>query len=99
MLEYSLNKPPNASRFVMHFVDYSRFRRRSRRSPARGTAQRTNGSHSLLRRRFILHTRVFEHVSPLSTGSSMAVFQVLPKMIGTEEFLRLIAFAEFVHVI
>lgn len=28
----------------------------------------------------------------------MAVFQVLPKMIGAEEFLGLVAFAEFVDV-
>lgn len=28
----------------------------------------------------------------------MAVFQVLPEMVGAEEFLRLVAFAEFVDV-
>lgn len=27
----------------------------------------------------------------------MAVFQVLPEMVGAEEFLRLVALAEFVH--
>jgi len=47
---------------------------------------------------FILHARLLELVCPFPTCTCVAVFQVLPKMIGAEEFLGLVAFAEFVDV-
>ena len=47
--------------------------------------------------RFIFHTCVFQHICPLPAGPGVAVFQMLPEMVGTEELLRLVTLAELVH--
>jgi len=44
------------------------------------------------------NTGVFEHVGPLSTGSSMAVFEMLPEVVCPVKLLAQIAFAELVHI-
>lgn len=49
------------------------------------------------RRRFVLHTRILQHVGVLAASPGVTVFQMLPEMVGTEEFLRLVALAELVH--
>ena len=48
-------------------------------------------------RRLFFHARRFEHIGPLSTGAAVAMLEMLPEMIGTEELLALVAFTEFVH--
>ena len=53
--------------------------------------------HLHQRRRFVLHARVFQHVGVLAARAGVAVFEVLPEMVGSEEFLGLVAFAELVH--
>ena len=83
----------------MHFVNNPRLRCRTQRTPGRGAAERADRYHPLFGRRLVLHTRVFEHIGPLATSPGVAVFQVLPKVIGAEEFLCLVALPEFVHVI
>lgn len=57
------------------------------------------GNGALLRYRLVLHASVLKHVGPLAAGARVAVFQVLAKMVCAEELLRLIALAEFVHVV
>ena len=57
------------------------------------------GNDALLRQRLVLHASVLQHVGPLATRTSVAVFQVLAEVIGAEELLRLVAFAEFVDVV
>lgn len=47
----------------------------------------------------VLHARVLQHIGPFSTCTRVAMLQMLTKMVGTEEFLRLIAFTEFMHVL
>jgi len=54
---------------------------------------------SLFRRRFILHASILKHVRPLPTGPSMAVLEVLTKVVSTVELLRLVALAKFVDMI
>lgn len=49
--------------------------------------------------RLVLHASIFQHVGPLPARSRMTVFQVLPKVVGSEELLGLVTFAELVHVI
>jgi len=51
-----------------------------------------------LNSRFIFHASIFQHIGPFPTRSSMAVLQVLAEMIGSVEFLGLIALVEFVHI-
>lgn len=50
------------------------------------------------RRGFVPHTRVLEHVRPLPARAGVAVFEMLPEVVRAEEFLRLVAFGELVHV-
>ena len=50
------------------------------------------------RRGLVLHACSLQLVRPLPTRTCMAMFQVLPEMIGAEEFLGLIALAEFVDI-
>ncbi len=58
-----------------------------------------NSTRSSRRRRFVLHARVLEHIRPLPTGTLVAVLQMLPEVIGTEELLRLVALAELVDMV
>ena len=57
------------------------------------------GNDALLRQRLILHASVLQHVGPRATRTGVAVFQVLAEVIGAEELLRLVAFAEFVNMV
>jgi len=54
---------------------------------------------ALLRRRLVLHARRLEQISPLPTRPIMTVLEVLAEMIRAEKLLRLVAFAELVHVV
>lgn len=45
----------------------------------------------------IHHACVLKHVSPLATGASVAVLQVLSEVIGSIKLLGRVAFAELVH--
>lgn len=56
-------------------------------------------NHSLFRQRLVFHACEFQHISPFSRCALVAVLQVLPEVISPEEFLRLVAFAKFVHVV
>jgi len=49
------------------------------------------------RRWFVLHAGVFQHVGVFAAGSGVTVFQMLSEMVGAEEFLRLVALAEFMY--
>lgn len=51
------------------------------------------------RRFLVYHASVLEHVGPLATGTSVAVLQVLPEMIGPVEFLACVALPELVHIL
>jgi hypothetical protein len=55
--------------------------------------------HTLLGHRFVPHAGVLQHISPLATRPSMAVFQVLTKMVGAEKLLGFVAFAKLVNMI
>ena len=88
--------PNNVSGLVVCFIDDSRFRRKRR---DRRTRDRTYRTNSLLWRWLVPHTRIFQHVGPLSTCTSVTVLQMLSKMICTEKLLGLIAFAKFVRVV
>lgn len=50
-----------------------------------------------LRRNLIFHTGIFQNVRPLATGTGMTMLQMLTEMIRTEEFLRIVALAEFMN--
>jgi hypothetical protein len=50
---------------------------------------------ALLGQRLILHAGVFEQVGPFSARAGVTVLEVLAEVVGTEELLRLVAFAEF----
>lgn len=52
---------------------------------------------SRLRRNLIFHTSIFQNIRPLATGTSMTMLQMLTEMIRTEEFLRIVALAEFMY--
>lgn len=45
-------------------------------------------------RQLIPHARVFEDICPLAARTTMAMLQVLPKVVGAIKLLALIAFAE-----
>jgi len=47
---------------------------------------------------FLLHTRILEHVRPLSAGTGVTVFQVLPEVISAIEFYGLVALAESMNL-
>jgi hypothetical protein len=47
---------------------------------------------------FLAQAYILQHVSPLPTLSSVAVFEVLPEVIGPEEFLCLVALAKLVDI-
>ena len=49
--------------------------------------------------RFFLHARVLQLIRPLPACTSVAVLEVLSKVIRPEELLGLVTLAEFVHVI
>lgn len=55
------------------------------------------GSVDRLWERFIFHARVLQHVGPFPTRTRVAVLQVLSEVIRSEEFLRMVALAKFVH--
>ena len=61
--------------------------------------QGNDGANAFLWRRLVAHTCIFQHVRPLATGTSVAVFQMLTEVIGAKELLCLVAFSKFVHVI
>lgn len=50
-----------------------------------------------LRRNLIFHTSIFQNIRPLATGTGMTMLQMLTEMIRTEEFLRIVALAEFMY--
>jgi hypothetical protein len=50
----------------------------------------------ILKTIFLLHARNLEHVHPLSVGSGVTVFQVLPEVIGAMEFFGLVVLAKSV---
>ena len=54
---------------------------------------------ALLRRRLVLHARRLEQIRPLPTRPIVTVLEVLAEMIRAEKLLRLVALAEFVHVV
>lgn len=56
-------------------------------------------NYALLRRRLILHTSILEQIRPLPTRPRMRVFQMLTKVIRTEELLRLIALAKLMDMV
>ena len=58
-----------------------------------------NGAHSLLRRRFVVHTSVLQHVRPLPTLALMTVFQMLAKVVCSIELFGLVAFSKLVDVV
>lgn len=65
----------------------------------RGIGNRATGGRPFLGRRLIFHTCILKHVRPFATRPRVTMLQVLSKMVGSEEFLGQIAFAEFVLVI
>jgi len=89
----------------MHFVNNAVIR--SRR-PIRSThRRRTTNGHVRHQRakiprrqgrrcRFVLHTRIFQHVCPLAARARMTVLQMLTKVIRPEKLLGLVALAELV---
>lgn len=50
-----------------------------------------------LRWLLFLHTGILQNIRPFPTGTSMAVLKMLAEVVGAEEFLSVIAFAEFVY--
>lgn len=48
-------------------------------------------------RLFFFHTSILKDIGPLAAGTSMAVLEMLAEVVGAEEFLGIVAFAEFVH--
>lgn len=80
----------------MHFVDYPRF---GRRWPAGKAGYRPYRAYTLLWRWLISHAGVLQHVCPLSACASMTVFQMLAKVVCTEELFGLITLSELVHMI
>lgn len=50
-------------------------------------------------RGFLAHACVLEHVCPSAARATVAVLEVLAKVIGPEELLGLVAFAELVNVV
>ena len=51
----------------------------------------------LLRRRFILHASVLQHVRPLAAGALVTMFQVLTEVIGSEKLLPLVTLPKLVY--
>lgn len=47
----------------------------------------------------VSHTGVLQHVSPFAASPSMAVFQMLPEVVCTEEFLGLVTLSELMHMV
>lgn len=81
------------SRLIMYFINDAGLRGK------RPTRNRTDRADTLLGWRLVSHAGVLQHVGPLSAGTSVTVLQVLSEMVCTEEFLCLVAFTKFVHMV
>ena len=55
--------------------------------------------HAFLRRWLVFHARRLQLISPFPTGSLVTMFEMLSEVIGSEEFLCLVAFTELVKVV
>jgi len=51
------------------------------------------------RRVFFHHASIFQHISPLATGTCVAMLEVLSKVICPVELLARVAFPKLVHVL
>lgn len=92
-----------SSRLIICFVNgFALHDRPTRRETAWSatllTSSKNSASSLNCRSRLILHASILQHVGPLSTCPSMAMLQVLAKVIGSIEFFGLVALVEFVHI-
>jgi hypothetical protein len=51
-----------------------------------------------MRQWLVLDTSRLQQVGPLAAGCAMTVLEMLPKVVGSEELLVLVALAELVHI-
>lgn len=88
----------NSSLFTKNLVN--RIRRQGPRIRLRLARRTTRARANLiprLRGLLLLHTSILQNVGPLAARPSMTMLQMLPEVIRTEELLRIIALAEFMH--